>query len=154
MSTISPTASTTSFGLNAPNTASVVAQSARTTSNPQSLLGDIRGKSVEEIERKAHKAAEDWVAMTLIQPILREARENNHAEGPFAPGPYEKQFGALHDAAVAREIAHSARMPIADRVAQDLLRAAGIGAHSAGRQSGAEHGRPRAASTGSIETVG
>ncbi len=77
---------------------------------------------------KAREAAEQLVAIGLIQPVLKEFREGNRASPPFAPSPGERQFRALLDAELAQRITRSARFPLVERLAHDLLkRSAGHG---------------------------
>ena len=70
------------------------------------------------------EVAETFVAVALVQPLLAEARKSSWAAEPFAPSDAEKQFGALMDAHVAREITRAARFPLVDRLAHDMLRSA------------------------------
>jgi len=79
-------------------------------------LGPAEGK-----EQRARRAAEEFVSSALIEPILKSLRESNHTAPPFAPGPAEKQFRGLIDTHMARQIAHSSRFPLVDRLARDLL---------------------------------
>lgn len=64
--------------------------------------------------------AETFVAVALVQPILAEARKSSWAAEPFAPSDSEKQFGALMDAHIARDLTRAARFPLVDRLAHDL----------------------------------
>jgi Rod binding domain-containing protein len=73
-------------------------------------------------EDRARDAAEQFVAITFVQPALKELREGNQAAPPFAPSEGEKQFRALLDAELARRIVHKANYGLVDRVAHDLLR--------------------------------
>lgn len=68
------------------------------------------------------EVAETFVAVALVQPILAQARESGWAAPPFEPSQAEKQFGALMDAHVAREITRAARFPLVDRLARDMRR--------------------------------
>ena len=70
---------------------------------------------------RARDAAEQFVALTFVQPVLKELRESSQAAPPFAPGEGEKQFRALLDAELARRIVHKERYALVDRVARDLL---------------------------------
>jgi Rod binding domain-containing protein len=70
--------------------------------------------------RKAREAAEDFVAMTFIEPILAQIRESSQAAPPFAPTNGEKQFRAMMDAGLARELTRAARFPLVERLARDL----------------------------------
>lgn len=77
----------------------------------------------EELSPKeqARVAAEEFVALSLIQPIFKKMREMNDAAPPFAPGPAEKQFGALMDAEIAQRIVRASGFPVVDQVARNLL---------------------------------
>lgn len=77
----------------------------------------------QSAEQRARRAAEDFVATALIQPLLKNLRSTSTAAPPFAPGPAEKQFRGLMDAQLARQIAQASRFPLVDRLARDLLKA-------------------------------
>jgi len=68
----------------------------------------------------AREAAEEFVAMALVQPILAQLRETNAAAEPFAPGPVEKAFGPLMDAAAARRITSASGWGLVDRIESSL----------------------------------
>jgi Rod binding domain-containing protein len=72
--------------------------------------------------QRAREAAEQFVALTFVQPALKALREGNDAAPPFAPSEGEKQFRALLDAELAQRIVRKANYPLVDRVARDLLR--------------------------------
>lgn len=78
-------------------------------------------------EARAREAAESLVAVTLVQPILAQLRESSDAPPPFAPTPAERQFGALQDAALARDIVRRAQFPLVEKVARGVLRHLGPG---------------------------
>src|SRR5205085_4117838 len=63
-----------------------------------------------------------FVAIALIQPVLKQLREANAAAPPFAPSSGEKQFQSLFDNQVARQIAGATHFPVVDRIAHDLLK--------------------------------
>lgn len=77
-----------------------------------------RSTSGGESDRR--QAAEEFVAVAFIQPILKQLRESNNAAEPFAPGPAEKQFGSIMDAAVSKQIVTASNFALVDRIAQDL----------------------------------
>ncbi|MBK7404624.1 MAG: hypothetical protein IPJ41_08305 [Phycisphaerales bacterium] len=83
-----------------------------------------RGPKADE----ARKAAEEFVSMVLVEPILKQVRETNRAAPPFAPTNGEKQFQSMLDARFAREFTRAARFPLVDRLARDL-RSAGATSH-------------------------
>jgi Rod binding domain-containing protein len=70
----------------------------------------------------ARQGAEQLVANAFIRPLLAQLREGSGAAPPFAPTQGEKQFRSLADAKLADDIVRSARLPIVDRIANDLLR--------------------------------
>jgi Rod binding domain-containing protein len=72
---------------------------------------------------RARDAAEQFVALTFVQPALKALRDTNQAAPPFAPSEGEKQFRALLDAELARRIVHKADYALVDRLARDLLKA-------------------------------
>jgi Rod binding domain-containing protein len=80
-----------------------------------------KAKRQDTPESAARDAAEQWVAATLVQPLLKQLRDMNTAAPPFSPGPGEKQFGALMDAQVAHQIVTAKHFPLVDRVARQLL---------------------------------
>ncbi len=76
-------------------------------------------------EERATQAARDFVAVAFIQPVLQQLRDTNHAPPPYGPGPAEKKFRALTDAAQAQHLVKAANFPLVDRIASDMLRAGG-----------------------------
>jgi Rod binding domain-containing protein len=107
----------------------------------QSVLGRSLGVSDATPEAQARDAAESYVALTFIQPILKQMRESDHTPAPWGPTQGEKQFGALRDAELAQRIAHAQRFPLVDRVARDLLTRA---SRTAPRDLGDTPGAPTA----------
>lgn len=99
----------------------------------QRAFADALGKRIDAVgeapsaEEKARKAAEDFVAATLVQPLLKQLRDTNQAAAPFAPGPAEKQFRGLADAQIAARIVRASSFPLVGRLASDLLRHAKAG---------------------------
>lgn len=88
----------------------------------EEVLRGTRGKVRESAEERARGAAESFVALAFVQPVLKQLRETNMATAPFAPGAVEKQFGPLLDAELSRRITRASGFALVDRVAQDLLR--------------------------------
>ncbi len=74
----------------------------------------------DEADTQARDAAEQLVAVVLIEPIFKLMRESNQAAPPFAPTNGEKQFRSMLDAKLAHEITSAARFPLVDRLARDL----------------------------------
>ncbi|QOJ01780.1 MAG: hypothetical protein HRU70_15365 [Phycisphaeraceae bacterium] len=79
---------------------------------------DTAGKPPETVARDA---AEQFVAMTFVQPMLKGLRDSGGAAAPFAPTQAEKQFRGLLDADLARRIVGASNWPLVDRLARDLL---------------------------------
>jgi Rod binding domain-containing protein len=86
------------------------------------VLGRAQDDSNAPPEARARDAAEQWVAATLVQPLLKQLRDMNTAAPPFGPGPGEKQFRALMDAETAQRITSATHFPLVDRVARQLLK--------------------------------
>jgi len=80
----------------------------------------------------ARDAAERFVAMALVHPLLKEFRESNQAAPPFAPTEAEKQFGALLDAELANRVVRAAGFPLVDRLARELRGGTGAGEQGSG----------------------
>jgi len=66
----------------------------------------------------ARAAAEELVAITMIQPILASLRESNMAADPFGPGDAERRFGPMWDAAIAHRIVKARGFGLVDEVAR------------------------------------
>lgn len=76
-------------------------------------------------EQVARRSAEEFVASTLIVPVLKALRAQNSAAPPFAPGEGERLFGPLLDEEIAVRISRAERFPLVDRLARDLLKQGG-----------------------------
>lgn len=72
-------------------------------------------------EETARQAAREFVAMSLVQPLLKEMRDTNHAAAPFAPTGAEKQFQSMLDAHAAQQIVRARQFSLVDSVARKLL---------------------------------
>ena len=75
-------------------------------------------------QQSPREAAEEFIAMALVQPILAQLRETNQAAGPFAPGDVEKRFGPMLDAEIAHRMVKSTGWGLVDAVASRLDRGA------------------------------
>lgn len=84
-----------------------------------STLGSVLSEAGDLTDTR--KAAEEFVSIAFVEPILRSMRESNHAEGPFAPTAAEKSFGPLLDAEIAKQIVAHERYGLVDAVARQLL---------------------------------
>ena len=83
-------------------------------------LGVVGGASKDP--ETARRAAEQFVAQALVRPVLAQMRSTSMAAAPFAPGPYEKQFGPMVDNVVAENIVKSKQFGIVDAVARAMTR--------------------------------
>jgi Rod binding domain-containing protein len=73
-------------------------------------------------EQQARGAAEQFVSIAMVQPLLSQLRQTNQAAPPFAPSNAEKQFQSLFDAQVAERITSAKQFPLVDAVATQLLK--------------------------------
>ncbi len=73
-------------------------------------------------ESKAREAAAQFVAITFVQPVLKQVRESNRAAPPFGPSEGERGFRAMLDADLAQRIVQRSDWPLVDRLATDLLK--------------------------------
>lgn len=85
------------------------------------ILASQKGKA-GTLEEQAKQAAEDFVSVALVQPILKQLRDSNKAAPPYGPGPGEKQFRTLADAQMARNLVRSSNWSLVDRLAKQMLR--------------------------------
>ncbi len=81
-----------------------------------------RDNTPSSAEGSARRAAEDFVAMAFVEPLLAELREGNNAAPPFAPGPAEKQFGEIMDQVMSRQIVRASNFGLVDRLEADMSR--------------------------------
>ncbi len=88
-----------------------------------STLGGMLNKSGDLADTR--KAAEEFVSIAFVEPILRSLRESNQAAEPFAPTAAEKSFGPLLDAEISKKIVSHERYGLVDAVARQL-RSAGM----------------------------
>lgn len=84
-------------------------------------LGRRGGQTQAEPEARARAAAQDFVSIAFVQPILKELRESNKTPPPFGPGQAEKHLRGLLDSTMAQQVVRSARFGLVDRLARDLL---------------------------------
>ncbi len=97
----------------------LAAREALTDGFARALRGEGDGHTPDE----ARRASEQLVALTFVQPVLREAREASRAAPPFAPTAIEKQFGPLMDQILSERIVRSSNWAIVERIARDMQRA-------------------------------
>ncbi len=71
------------------------------------------------------EAAQQFVAVALVQPILKQLRDANRTPAPFGPGQGEKMMGSLADAQVAQAMVRRADWAIVDRIERTLIEKSG-----------------------------
>ena len=86
-----------------------------------SVLSRATRPAGETAEESARAAAEQFVSITLVQPLLASLRKSNGAAPPFAPSQGERQFQSLMDAHVAHQVVKAAQFPLVDRLARQLM---------------------------------
>ena len=86
-----------------------------------SILARADRKTNATPAERARSAAQQFVAVALVQPLLKQLRETSMAAPPFAPTSGEKQFQSLYDAEIAQRLVSAAHFPLVDRLAHDLL---------------------------------
>lgn len=93
--------------------------------DPQADFAAVLGRGVDRgasPEQQARDAAEQFVSVGLVQPLLAQLRSTNQAAPPFAPSNAEKQFQSLMDANIARQITHAEHFPLVDSIAAMLIK--------------------------------
>ncbi len=81
-----------------------------------------RNKAPQTDEQRARSAAEQFVSVTFVQPLLKQLRETSNAAPPFAPSQAEKQFQSLADQALTDRIVSASDWPLVNRLTSDLLK--------------------------------
>lgn len=78
------------------------------------------GSHTQSVEQRSREAAEQFVSITFLQPVLKQLRSASMATGPFAPSAAEKQFQSLYDAELAQRLTKASNWSLIDRIAADL----------------------------------
>ena len=94
----------------------------RAMTDPNSFQSSLDRAIAHRDPDEARTAAEQFVATSLVLPVLAHMREHNNAAPPFAPTQAERHFGAMLDGELADRIVKAANFPIVDRLARDLQR--------------------------------
>lgn len=93
------------------------------------LFGSVLARTQEEqpkdAKAQARKAAEDFVAQSLVEPVLKQMREMSQAQAPFAPNQAEKAFRTMLDNAMAQRVVRSGHWPLVDKVTDRILARSG-----------------------------
>jgi len=80
------------------------------------------GGTDDERRAAAREGAEEFVAMSLVQPLLKQLRDTGNAAAPFKPSNGELQFRSMLDAQISQRIVKAANFPLVDVVARGLMR--------------------------------
>lgn len=72
------------------------------------------------------QAAEEFVSLSLVEPILKQLRETSGAAPPFAPGAAEKSFRGMLDAAIAKSVVRGGNWPLVERVRERIEARGGV----------------------------
>lgn len=96
------------------------ASSFRAISDPNSFQASLDRAIAQRDPDEARSAAEQFVATSLVLPVLAHMREHNNAAPPFAPTQAERHFGAMLDGELADRIVKASNFPIVERLARDL----------------------------------
>jgi Rod binding domain-containing protein len=86
-----------------------------------SILSRKRSDPNISIEQQTRESAQDFVAIALVQPVLKQLRDSDRTPAPFGPGPGEKQFRQIADGAFARQLVRKSNWGLVDRISKMLL---------------------------------
>jgi len=85
-------------------------------------------KKGSDNDARAH--AQDLVAMTFVQPLLAQLRNDVFGGGPFSSGAVQDRLAPIADAAIARNIVERSRLPLVDAIERTITEAPLNGAAS------------------------
>ena len=71
-------------------------------------------------EAKSREAAEQLVALTFVQPMLKQLRESSNAAAPFGASAAEKSIRQMADGTLAQQLVHASRWGVVDSVARRM----------------------------------
>jgi hypothetical protein len=103
--------------------ASVLSQSMAARSGGAAAKA-VTAMSETELDARAKQAAQDFVAVAFVQPILKNLRSSKlggDLPPPLGPGPGEKQFRSLADTQVAKQLVKAGNWPLVNTLTR-LLR--------------------------------
>jgi Rod binding domain-containing protein len=92
-----------------------------------SVIARAKNAAGRDRAKAAREAAEQFVASSLVQPILAQLRSTNQAAAPFAPTQGERAFQQMADAQTAIGLVRRSRGEIVDRIAEAIERRAAQG---------------------------
>ncbi|MBU6413825.1 MAG: hypothetical protein KGS45_10140 [Planctomycetes bacterium] len=83
-------------------------------------------EKVSQLRSRIRDVSVQYIAQSLVQPLLKQAREMRDDTPPFGATQAEKQFGALMDERTALDMVSRGRWGIVESVERRLLKAAGL----------------------------
>lgn len=83
-------------------------------------------EKVSQLRSRIREVSVQYIAQSLVQPLLKQAREMRDDTPPFGATQAEKQFGALMDERTALDMVSRGRWGIVESVERRLLKAAGL----------------------------
>ncbi len=107
--------------------AAIGAQTPVPTSSFQATLSQVQDADhAAEMRAKTRDVAQKYVAQSLVQPLLKQARELRDDTPPFGTTQAEKQFGGLLDERTALDMVKRGHWGLVGNIETRLLRAAGL----------------------------
>ncbi len=94
-------------------------------SNSAAQSSETDAKSLQ-LRARIRDAAQQYVAQSLVQPLLKQAREMRDDTPPFGATQAEGQFGSMLDERTALDMVQRGRWGIVRNIEHRLLRAAGL----------------------------
>lgn len=91
------------------------------------VLGGVMDKDKElQLRAKIRDVSQKYVAQSLVQPLLKQARELRDDSPPFGATQAEKQFGSMMDERTALDMVQRGNWNLVGNIERRLLRAAGL----------------------------
>ena len=90
------------------------------------MAGKMDDSKETQLRAKIRDVSEKYVAQSLVQPLLKQARELRDDAPPFGATQAEKQFGAMMDERTALEMVQRGKWNLVGSIEKRLLRAAGL----------------------------
>jgi Rod binding domain-containing protein len=86
----------------------------------RTIDANVGERSVVAPNDEQRKAAQDFVALAFVQPILKQLRESNQAAAPFAPSSGQRSFQQMLDGVLSRKITQASSWELVDKVHERL----------------------------------
>ena len=87
------------------------------------MLGKVQTPHSTSDPAKIREVAEKYVAVALVLPLLKQAREARDSTPPFGMTDAEKQMGSLMDSHLATDMVKRGNWAIVDRITRNLIKA-------------------------------